>query len=369
MYFISNGIVDVFLTIEKYKKDLRKKKKRRVDENIDKISESDFDEDDENTLVKKETRINRLSSGKYFGEIALVTNLKRTATVKAADHTTLAYLTRENFMDIKREFPQVYLNFKYNIKNYTDKDFEFRRSMVKNTPYFRNLDDEIVDEIVYLLKPNRYDPDTIIIKYGDITDKIHYLKQGEIDITIPTKIGITQSETHFETLNAGSCFCAFSAFSEDVQQLVNFKAKTSCIVETINVQDLDDIERTYLQLSDEIKRLRLLIDNKDKSELDFFRYLKPLRRQHDEDIKKLVRKKFRAAVKIFTQKYKQNKDCLPNALIALQEIMKERRRKQREILHLQRINTIKYLQEKSPLMHPQQDINSTNVNMLMVNPT
>ena len=376
MYFVSNGIVDVFLTIEKYKKDLRKKKKKKrrgldddPDDNPDQAPESDFDDDEENDLVRKETRINRLGLGKYFGEIALVTNLKRTATVKAADYTTLAYLTRENFMDIKREFPQVYLNFKYSIKNYTDKDFEFRRSMIKNTPYFRNLDDEIVDEIVYLLKPNRYDPGTIIIKYGDITDKIHYLKQGEIDITVPTKIGLIQSETHFETLNAGSCFCAFSAFSEDVQQLVNFKAKTSCIVETIGVKDLDDIERTYLQLSDEIKRLRLLIDNKDKSELDFFRYLKPLKKQRDEVTKKLIRKKFRAAVRLFSQKYKENKDCLPNALIALQEIMKEKRRKQKEILNLQRINTIKYLQQKSPLMHYQQDINSTNVNMLMLNPT
>lgn len=46
--------------------------------------------------------------------------------------------------------------------------------------------------------------------------------------------------------------------------------------------------------------------------------------------------------------------------------MRERRRKQREILHLQRINTIKYLQEKSPLIHPSQDFNSTN-NFYMMN--
>jgi len=365
MYIISNGVVDVYLTVEKYQKDLKKNKRNNLDaQEID--SESDFNEED-NTLLRHETRINRLDAGKYFGEIALVTNLKRTATVKAADHTTLAYLTRDIFMQIKRDFPQVYLNFKDRIKNYTDRDFEFRRSMIKNTPYFRNLDDDIVDEIVYLLKPNRYDPDTIIIKYGDITNKIHYLRQGEVDVTIPVKSGISQSETHFETLNSGSCFCAFSAFSEDVQQLVNFKAKTSCIIETIDVKDLDDIERTYLQLSDEIKKLKLLIDNKDKSELDFFRYLKPLKKQYDQNIKEQVRRKFKAAVKKFTKKYKENKNCLPNALIALQDIMKERRRKQREILHLQRINTIKYLQEKSPLIHPNQDITQTGVNMFILN--
>lgn len=48
--------------------------------------------------------------------------------------------------------------------------------MIKNVPYFKNLDDEIIEEIVYLLKPHRYDIMTTIIKYGDITDKIHFLK-------------------------------------------------------------------------------------------------------------------------------------------------------------------------------------------------
>lgn len=201
MYFISSGTVDVYLTHEKYKKDIKIEENKEAEVE----SESDFDEND-NTLMKNEIRINRLMSGSYFGEVALVTNLKRTATVKAVDYTTLAYLTRDNFTDIKKEFPQVYLNFKNSIKNYTDKDFEFRRSMIKNTPYFRNLDNDIIDEIVYLLRPNRYDPGTTIIKYGDITDKIHYLKQGEINVSIPVKIGIGQSETHFETLNAGSCF-------------------------------------------------------------------------------------------------------------------------------------------------------------------
>ena len=48
--------------------------------------------------------------------------------------------------------------------------------MVKNVPYFRKLSDDIIENIVYLLKPFRYDWDTTIIKYGDITNKIHFVK-------------------------------------------------------------------------------------------------------------------------------------------------------------------------------------------------
>lgn len=59
--------------------------------------------------------------------------------------------------------------------------------MIKSVPYFRNLDEEIIEEIVYLLKPHWYDEGSAIIKFGEITDKIHFLKQGKIEVTIPKK--------------------------------------------------------------------------------------------------------------------------------------------------------------------------------------
>jgi len=95
--------------------------------------------------------------------------------------------------------------------------------------------------------------------------------------------------------------------------------------------------------------------------LDFFRYLKPLKKQQKASVRAQIRRKFRVAVR----KFMKNKNRLPNALDALQDIKRERRRKQREILHLQRINTIKYLQEKSPLIQPSQDFNSGGVNMFI----
>ena len=109
MYFISSGMVDVFLTVEKYQHEVK-----HVDK--DPNEPKGKDEAKENSLLKHETRINRMVSGTYFGEIALITNLKRTATVKSVDYTTVAYLTRDTFEAIKKEFPQVYLNFKNNIK-------------------------------------------------------------------------------------------------------------------------------------------------------------------------------------------------------------------------------------------------------------
>jgi len=42
--------------------------------------------------------------------------------------------------------------------------------MVKNVPYFRKLDDSIIEDIVYLLKPRRYEAGSSIVKRGDAID-------------------------------------------------------------------------------------------------------------------------------------------------------------------------------------------------------
>lgn len=38
-----------------------------------------------------------------------------------------------------------------------DPNMKFRRFMVKNIPYFRKLDDHIIREIVFKLRPKRYE--------------------------------------------------------------------------------------------------------------------------------------------------------------------------------------------------------------------
>ena len=69
-------------------------------------------------------------------------------------------------------------------------------------------------------------------------------------------------------------------------------------------------------MSDEIKKLKLQIANKDKTELDFFWYLKPLKVQRSDEVWWLIKKKFRAAVKKFLILSKFG-GGMPNAMIAL----------------------------------------------------
>jgi len=93
--------------------------------------------------------VNSLTAGGYFGEIGLMTNLKRTASVKASNFCTLSEMSRDAFIATQNTYPQIYKRFKERLKEYKDFDFSFRRKMVRNIPYLREIDDALADEIIY----------------------------------------------------------------------------------------------------------------------------------------------------------------------------------------------------------------------------
>ena len=57
-------------------------------------------------------KIATLESGKCFGEVALIANTKRTASVKSKNYCTLAALGEENFYEMCQYFPDIFFKMK-----------------------------------------------------------------------------------------------------------------------------------------------------------------------------------------------------------------------------------------------------------------
>jgi len=99
-----------------------------------------------------------LEKGDIFGEISLITNLKRTAKAISVNQSTLSYICREKLYEAKNEFPNIFRILKLKMNHYDDDpNMKFRLLMVKNIPYFRKLDNNLIREIVFLLRPKRYE--------------------------------------------------------------------------------------------------------------------------------------------------------------------------------------------------------------------
>jgi CRP-like cAMP-binding protein len=58
----------------------------------------------------KEIELDRIRAGDYFGEMALVEDVVRSATVRTSEESTLLVLDRQEFAEIVKEYPQIALH-------------------------------------------------------------------------------------------------------------------------------------------------------------------------------------------------------------------------------------------------------------------
>lgn len=164
LYFISKGTLNVYLAPEGI--DYHDLMSNIMTVGTKKVTTLDKDEQ-ESTRSKL---IKVLECGDYFGEISILTNMKRTATVVAQDFSNLASVNKKVFGKMKSKFPLLYMKFKNSLKGkYTDENFRYRLSLLKNTPYFSKLSDEVMLQLVFLMKRHNISENQVLLKRGENT--------------------------------------------------------------------------------------------------------------------------------------------------------------------------------------------------------
>ena len=119
------------------------------------------------------------------------------------------------------------------------------------------------------MRSTTFNAGSTIIKRGDLNDKIHIVTEGIVKVEVP----YGKETLHFDYLPPGSCFNVYSAFGEEVQSVMTFKAKTKCIIETIDVNpDLSMLARKHQKLSYILRYFQGLQNSGELTSFDFFRY-------------------------------------------------------------------------------------------------
>ena len=62
--------------------------------------------------MKVSRYVSQLVQGDYFGELALITQTQRSASVKSSNYCTLASLTSKTFFDLCKSFPDIFMKMK-----------------------------------------------------------------------------------------------------------------------------------------------------------------------------------------------------------------------------------------------------------------
>ena len=196
----------------------------------------------------KESFVRVLQSGSIFGEVALITDCPRTATVKCLNYCTCASLPIEGFREVCKLFPETLTKLKTRRSEYRDRWKTFMLKIINTVYYFKNLSDNSIEEIFYSLETDYFEKDTVLVEAGDSLDKIWILVDGEVDINVQMDTGET---VIIETLNRGCHFGQFSCLIE-APQMFQYRAKTNVMIQSINTVMLENLRMELADLDDEL---------------------------------------------------------------------------------------------------------------------
>lgn len=258
--------------------------------------------------------------------------MKRTASVRAKDYSTISAFSRKALDELGEIFPDLVLQFKNNIKTqYKDIDFKFKKLCVKNVPYFSRLKDDTILEIVFMMKSLKFDVGSKIIKRGDNVHRLYFVIEGVVEVNVP----FLDRNLHFDYLNPGSNFCVFTCFNDATVSVVNCSAKTSVCINYIEVDDLVTLSKKFIDLKDTLKKIVIEQNKLSKTDFDFFRfcerrYTTPQERALDKLFETNVsrsdsKKKIRTALMRFINDYRQGNTEIPLALEAMQYLQQQKK--------------------------------------------
>nr|XP_053611097.1 cGMP-dependent protein kinase, isozyme 2 forms cD4/T1/T3A/T3B isoform X3 [Plodia interpunctella] len=207
--------------------------------------------------VSRENKyLSTMAPGKVFGELAILYNCKRTATIKAATDCRLWAIERQCFQTIMMRTGLI------RQAEYTD--------FLKSVPIFKDLPEDTLIKISDVLEETHYQTGDYIIRQGARGDTFFIISKGEVKVT--QKPPNSNDEKFIRTLTKGDFFGEKALQGDDLRTaniICDSPEGCTCLVidrETFNqlISTLDEIRTKYKdegesrqRLNEEFANLRL----------------------------------------------------------------------------------------------------------------
>lgn len=142
---------------------------------------------------KQPHRIKHLQPGNYFGELALLYNTSRTATVRSVGYSTIGIIDKADFLQLAENFPDAIPSMKRATKHYSDPWKSFITSALRRVPYFKSLPDDAITLLMYTLHSKALDTDTMLFSEGSTADSLYIVAEGNLNIYFDFKTKTLQT--------------------------------------------------------------------------------------------------------------------------------------------------------------------------------
>lgn len=125
-----------------------------------------------------------LYDGDHFGEIGLIFNSRRTATVKSLNYGSLAKLTEQGFKSLERQFPSLSTSFKEYCFKYKDDLRTFLEMECDKIKYFSALSNITKQELLYSMERRTYEAGKPIFVANQTIDRLIVIQSGIVELSI-----------------------------------------------------------------------------------------------------------------------------------------------------------------------------------------
>lgn len=208
----------------------------------------------------------RLSVGDHFGEISVIYNCKRSATVVSNKYATIGCLPKSKYKQLLFKYQEINDLFMEKLYTYDDSLKLFKEDRLRQTPYFKHASEESLHHALFGLKHEIYEKGHVFLDEETPVDKFFIIKDGLVDI----ETTVDNIDFVIESLNRGSLlnYRRFM-YGDDFKLQTRCKTKTSLLYITDTFfkelcDTYEDINNAYLKAKSKInnKTEKLIIDYK-----------------------------------------------------------------------------------------------------------
>ena len=200
-----------------------------------------------------------------FGEIGLLCECDRTASVMTEAYTTSAYINKEQFRDLCEQYPEAAMSIKGGLKKYDDKNKQFKKSLIRNLDFTERLSDDTIEELSYGMKHMFVEESQFLFKEGDFNSRIYFLQDGKMQITAHIR---GEYDVNIETLYRGCSIGAYCAIGKHAQAMTA-EAKTPINLYYIETQYFEELAPYIPELKAKLLEMKEYCVNENMPMLDF----------------------------------------------------------------------------------------------------
>lgn len=212
----------------------------------------------------KQHSVNRLEKGSVFGEVALLTGGKRTATVKTSQYSSIAKLKKEEFDTVCRVFAAFQPKLKEQLEKYNDPMKQFRLKLLKNVFWMEKVSPETLEEVAFFLDHQFLENDRILFRAGDYVDKIVFIASGEIEILV----SLEDVDITMEVCDEG-CSLGLNGILKNSFHHLTARTKSKTSIYTLNKDTLKQLLNTRDDLYNEVEKARKFYKESSLPIVDF----------------------------------------------------------------------------------------------------